>query len=172
MKWQLIKGALMAFPIYIVMGIVGNLIGGLAFAIFNKTKHSNINGFLKVSIFISFFIGAIFFFIMGMFYASYTLFLTIYMAKWLAIILVVFFLLLLSRFTFKEIRSIHEKNIRFASFDFYENGKYFKHSQVVNENVLLGSMLLFPSYIFFLVFNNLADKILFGLNSYLLSFFK
>ena len=106
---------------------------------------------------------------MGMFYATYTLFLTTYMTKWLSIILVVLFLLLLSRYTFKEVRSIHEKNILIASYEFYGKGKYSKHSQVINENVLLGCMLLFPSYVFFLIFNNLADKFSFGLNSWLLS---
>ena len=159
----------MAFPIFIAMGIVANIIGGLIFAIFTKTKNSNINGFLKISIFISFIVGAIFFYLMGMFYATYTLFLTTYMTKWLSIILVVLFLLLLSRYTFKEVRSIHEKNILIASYEFYGKGKYFKHSQVINENVLLGCMLLFPSYVFFLIFNNLADKFSFGLNSWLLS---
>lgn len=162
----------MAFPIFIVMGIVGNLIGVLMLSIFSKTGNDNINGFLKFSIFISFIIGAFFFAIMGMFYASYTLLLTAYKAKWLAVILVVLYLILISRYNFKEVRSLHTKNILFASYDFYEEGKYSKYSQVVNENVLLGCMLLFPSYVFFLFFHNVADKISLGLNSYLTSFFK
>ena len=172
MTWQLIKGALMAFPIFIAMGIVGYIIGALVFSIFIKTKNNNINDFLKISIFISFIIGAIFFYIMGMFYSAYTLFLTTYMTKWLAIVFVVLFLLLLSRYTFKEVRSIHEKNVLIASYEFYDKGKYSKHSQAVNENILLGCVILFPSYIFFLIFNNLSDKLSFGLNSWLLLLIK
>lgn len=172
MTWQLIKGVLMAFAIFVAMGISGNIIGGFAFSIFTKKRSDNINSFLKVSIFISFIIGAIFFYLMGMFYASYTLFLTTYMTKWIAIILVVVFLLLLSRYTFKEVRSIHEKNVLVSPYEFYNKGKYSKHGQVVNENVLLGCMVLFPSYIFFLLFNNLADRLSFGLNSWLMSLIK
>lgn len=162
----------MALTIFIVMGVVGNLIGVIALFIFAKTEKENISGFLKFSIFVSFIIGAIFFAIMGMFYASYTLLLTAYMAKWLAIVLVAFFLILISSYNFKEVRSLHNKNVLFASYDFYDDGKYSKHSRVVNENVLLGCMLLLPAYIFFLIFPNLADKVSFGLNSFLISFFK
>jgi hypothetical protein len=172
MKWFIIKGALMAFPIFIVMGIVGNLFGLMSLSIFSKTGKDNINGFLKFSIFLSFVIGAIFYTIMGMFYASFTLLLTSYMVKWLAIILVAIFLIFIVRYNYKEVRSLHNKNLLFASYDFYDNGKYSKHSQVVNENVLLGFIMLFPAYIFFLIFPSLADKVSFGLNSYLISFFK
>jgi len=170
MTWYIIKGALMALPIFIVMGIVANLIGVLTLSIFGKTEKDNINGFLKFSIFVSFIIGAIFFAVMGMFYASYTLLLTAYIAKWLAIILVTIFLILISSYNFKEVRLLHNKNVLFASNDFFDNGKYSKHSQVVNENILLGCMLLFPAFIFFLIFPSLADKISLGLNSYLISF--
>lgn len=162
----------MAFPIFIAMGLIGNIIGAFAFFLFTKTKSNDINGFLKFSIFISFFIGAIFFYLMGMFYAAFTLSLSTYMAKWLAILLVIIFLILLTRYTFKEVRYIHEKNILIPNYEFYDKGKYLKHIQVVNENILLGCMVLFPSYIFFLIFNNLADKLSFGLNSWLLSFLK
>jgi len=172
MTWFFIKGVLMTFPFFIIMGIVGNLIGVLTLSIFTKTGHQNINGFIKFSIYVSFIIGAFFFGVMGMFYASYTVLLTAYMAKWLAIIVVTLLLISISRYTFKEVRSLHNKTILFASYEFYNEGKYSRHSQVVNENILLGLMLLLPSYIFFLIFDNLADKIFMGLNSYLISFFK
>ena len=96
MTWFFIKGVIMTFPIFIIMGIVGNLIGGLTLSIFTKTgHHKNVKGFLKFSIYVSFIIGAFFFAVMGMFYASYTFLLTSYMAKWLAITLTVIFLLIL-----------------------------------------------------------------------------
>jgi hypothetical protein len=171
MIWDLIKGALMAFPIFIVMGIVGNLIGGLTLAIYSKTGNYNINGFLKISTIVSFIIGGIFFFIMGMFYASYTLHLAINISKWIAVILVTIFLILISIYTFKEVRNLHDKNTLLASYDLFDTGKYRKHRQVVNENILLGSIMLFPSYILFLIFDNLADRVSLGLNSFLMSFY-
>jgi hypothetical protein len=171
MIWDLIKGCLMAFPIFILMGIIGNLIGVLSLAIFSKIGNYNINGFLKISIFISFIVGAVFFFIMGMFYASYTLYLTTNISKWFAVMFVSIFLVLISIYTFREVRNLHNKNILIASYDFFDNGKYRKHRQVVNENILLGSIVLFPSYILFLIFNDLANRLSLGLNSFLMSFF-
>lgn len=169
MTWSIIKGAFMMIPIFILMGITGNIIGASALGIFTKTKSENINGFLKLSIYISYGVGAIFFYIMGMFYASFTLLLANYSAKWLAIIIVSLFLFIISKYTFKEVRLLHNKNVLLAPYEFYEKGKYYKQSQVVNENVLLGVMLIFPCYIFFLIFPGLADKLSFGLNSYLIS---
>ena len=169
MQWHIMKGVLMAFPIFFAMGIIGNIIGALTFFIFTKTKSNNINGFLKFSIILSFIVGVFFFCFTGMFYAAFTVFLYTYMTKWLSIIIVILYLLLLTKYTFKEIRPLHEKNTRIPAYDFYEKGKYFKHMQVVNENILLSCMVLFPSYIFFLIFNDFADKLSFGLNSWLLS---
>lgn len=169
MIWTFIKGCLMMAPIFILLGITGNIVGAVALGIFSKTKSENINSFLKLTIYISYFVGGIFFFIMGMFYASFTLLLTGYMAKWLAIIIVIIFLLIISKYTFKEVHLLHNKNILLGPYEFYEKEKYYKQCQVVNENVLLGCILLFPSYIFFLFFNNIADKLSFGLNSFLIS---
>ncbi len=161
----------MAFPLFIAMGIIGILIGRLIFAMFINSKSENINSFLKLSIWIFFIVGAIFFFIMGMFYASYTLSATTYMPKWLAITLVSILLLLIYSYTFKEIKALHNKNVLFVPSDFYNSRKYFNYGQVVNEYVLSAGLVLLPSYIFFLIFNNLADKLSFGLNSFLMSFF-
>ena len=169
MKWLIVKGALIALPLFIVMGLLGNLVGVLTFFIFLRLKKGTFNGFLKFSTFVSFAIGALLFAIMGMFYASFTSLLTTYIAKWLAIIIVIILLFLISRYNFKEVRLLHSKNIRLSTHEFYGDEKYLKHIQFVNENVLLGCMLLFPSFIFFLIFPSLADKISLGLNSYLLS---
>lgn len=165
-----IKGALLALPIYVIMGFLGNLIGVLMLNVFSKTKNDNINSFLKISIYVFFSIGALFFSVMGMFYASYTLLLYQYLSKWLATTLVVLYLILLSRFNSKEIRSLHTKTSNFSSYDFYQEGKYSKYCQFVGENLLLGGLVLLPSFIFFLYFNNLTEKLSFELNSFLLSF--
>jgi hypothetical protein len=168
MTWTFVKGGLMMVPIFIIMGIIGNLVGAIALGIFTKSKSENINSFLKLTIYLSYFVGAVFFLLMGMFYASFTLLITCYMAKWLAIILVSIFLLIINKYTFKEVRLLHNKNILLGPYEFYEKEKYYKQSHVVNENVLLGGMLIFPAYIFFLIFNGLADKLSFGFNSYLI----
>lgn len=162
------------------MGLIGNLVGIISFTLFLKKYPTEvdvtirINHFLKTTIWICFFVGGLFFIIMGMLYASFTLLLSTHIVKWLAIILVVIFLLVINTYIFKEVKSLNQKNILFLDFDFYHTNKkkYSNYTQVVNQNVLSGGLLLLPSYIFFLIFNELADKLSFGLNSFLLSFIK
>lgn len=172
MIWTLIKGGLIMAPIFIIMGIVGNIIGAIALIIFLKLKGENINRFLKLTIYVSYFIGGISFIIMGMFYSSFTLFLIEYMPKWFAVIIILLFLSTITKYTFQEIRLLHSKNILLAPYEFFEKEKFLKQSQVVSENILIGVVFVFPAYIFFLIFNDLADSLSFGLNSFLISLIK
>lgn len=174
MKWYLIKGGLIIFPLFIAMGLIANLIGLLSFFIFSKSN-KYINDFLKISIWISFFIGFIGFSYMGMFYASYTLTLTPYMVKWLAIIIVLSFILVIVYYSSKEYKSLTRKTIAFnyGHFQFHpRNNPYINHSQIVNQSVFQACPMLLISFIFFLFFNGLADTLSFGLNSFLLSLIK
>lgn len=172
MLWFILKGVLMALLIFVIMGIVGNIVCGMVFFLFSATSNQNIKRFLRLSVSISFTIGLFFFFVMGMFYASYTLLLAEHFAKWLVITFTIIFLLIMYRYTFKEVQSLHKKNALISAYEFYKKDKYLKHIRVVNESILLGGIILLPSYIFFLIFNNLADTLSLGINSYLISFFK
>ncbi len=174
MKWYLLKGTLMLFPFFISMGVIGNLVGLVSFFIYSKSN-KRLEEFLKISIWISFFIGFVFFLIMGMFYATYSLTLTHFMKKWLAIIIVLIIILITVYYSNKEFKEITKKTFRLTDADFMIDGTinpYINHGQVVNQALFSSSPFILISYIFFLIFNGLADTLSFGLNSYLISFFK
>ena len=157
------------------MGLIGNIAGFISFSLHKNLKTPE-NNFEKRSIRISYFIGLIMFAIMGMFLASFVLSLSKYTSMWLAIPLGLLFVLLVYYYSGKEAKEIAKRRINRTVNDFnnlsldeVKMNTYRKHSTIVNQNVLYGSISLIPSYIIFLVFNRLADTLSFGLNSYLLS---
>ena len=172
MKWYLIKSGFIILSLFLTMGLIGNIIGLITFTISSKLRKS-IDDFLKISIWISFFVGLIGFVIMGMFYATYALSLTTYITKWLAISLVLVLILIIIFYSRKEYLALSKKTIHFNYGDFQFNRvskPYANHSQVVNQSILSSYPFLIISYVIFLIFNDWADKFSFGLSSYLMSF--
>lgn len=160
------------FPLFIAMGLIANIVGLLSFTIFSKLRKP-IDVFIKISIWISSIIGLIGFSVIGMFYATFTLSLTIFFKKWFAITIVSIFILIIISYASKEYLTLSKKNAYLNYSDFQldpTNKPYYNHSKIVNQYVLQSYPYLSFSYIFFLIFNGLADKLSFGLISYFMSF--
>ena len=173
MTWYLIKGFLVVFGVFIAMALIGNFIGIVQFSLYKNAR-----SFEKYSIRISFIIGMLSFIIMGMFLASFAYSLVNQMSLWLSVSLTLFFVLSIHYLTYKETRemTVRRMNRQASEINNLEihhiKNTFSKHSQIINQNVLNGYIALLPSCIFFLIFNSLADKFSFGLNSYLLNLIK
>lgn len=169
MTWFLIKGLLLLFAFFILTGTIGNLFGWLFF----KLSKSLNNGWLLVASTIFLIIFSILCFsFMGLFYASFTYALTTYIKLWLAIIIVSVFVIYVYIHTVKEYMKLKNK-LQSDEFNFNpHNSEYHIRNHVNTKTILSSGYFIVLSYIFFLVFNNLAGKFSFGLNSYLLSLIK
>lgn len=167
-----LKGLLMLFPIYLAMGIVGNLVGALLLLLFTVIKKTSVDLYLFISTLICSIVGMIFFAILGMFYAAFALFISSYISLWITIAVTVVFLVVLTKYNYRAILKLHYKNKSIKIYDFDDTANYYKNIQLVNESILLGWITLFPSFILFLIFPTLSDKLSFGLSSYLITLIK
>jgi hypothetical protein len=169
MTWFLIKGLLLLFAFFILTGTIGNLFGWLFF----KLSKSLNNDWLLVAstIFLIIFSILCFSFI-GLFYASFTFALTTYMKLWLAIIIVSVFVISIYIHTVKEYLKLKNK-LQSEDFNFNpRNSEYHIRNHVNTKTILSSGYFIVLSYIFFLIFQNLADKFSFGLTTSILSLIK
>lgn len=169
MTWFLIKGLLLLFAFFIASGTIGNICGWLFFKLSKVLK----NEWLLVAstIFLITFSIASFSF-MGLFYASFTYALTTYMKLWFAIIIVSIFILYFYIHTVKEYMKLKNK-LQSDEFNFNtRNSEYHIRNHVNTKTILSSGYFIVLSYIFFLIFNSLADIFSFGLSSWLLSLLK
>lgn len=169
MTWFLIKGLLLLFAFFILTGTIGNLFGWLFF----KLSKSLNNGWLLVASTIFLIIFSILCFsFMGLFYASFTYALTTYMKLWFAIIIVSVFIVYIYIHTVKEYMKLKTK-LQSDEFNFNpRNCEYHIRNHVNTKTILSNGHFIVLSYIFFLIFQNIADKFSFGLNSSILSLIK
>ena len=169
MTWFLIKGFLLLFAFFIATGTIGNLFGWLFF----KMSKSLNNDWLPLAstIFLILF-SILCFSFMGLFYASFTYALTTYMKLWFAIVIVSIFIIYIYIHTVKEYMKLKNK-LQSDEFNFNpRNSEYHIRNHVNTKTILSNGHFIVLSYILFLIFNNLADKVSFGLNSYVLSLIK
>ena len=160
----------MLFAFFISTGVIATIFGWLFFKL--SKKLNNDWPIVACTIFLLIF-SILSFSLMGLFYASYTHALTKYMKLWLAIIAVSVFIIYIYIHTVKEYMKLKNKLHSNASYlDLSEITNFSIHNRLNTKTVFSSGHFLVISYIFFLIFNNLADKLSFGLNSYLLSFFK
>lgn len=169
MTWFLIKGLLMLFAFFILTGTIGNLFGWVFFKLSKGLKN---DWLLVVSTLFLIIFSILCFSFMGLFYASFTYALTTYMKLWLAIIIVSVFIIYVYMHTVREYMKIKSK-LQSDEFNFNtRNSEYHIRNHDNTKTILSSGYFIVLSYIFFLIFNNLADKLSFGLNSWLLSFLK
>lgn len=169
MAWFLIKGLLLLFAFFITTGIIGNLFGWLFFKL---SKILNNEWLLVASTTFLIIFSILCFSFIGLFYASFTHALTAYMKLWFAIIIVSVFIVYVYIHTVKEYKKLKNK-LQSDEFNFNpHNSEYHIQNHVNTKTILSCGVFIVLSYIIFLIFNNLADKFSFGLNSYLLSFIK
>jgi len=143
MTWFLIKGLLLLFAFFIFTGTIGNLFGWLLVA---------------STIFLIIF-SILCFSFMGLFYASFTYALTTYMKLWFAIIIVSVFIIYIYIHTVKEYMKLKTK-LQSDAFNFNPlNSEYYIRNHVNTKTILSSGHFIILSYIFFLIFNNLADKL-------------
>lgn len=169
MTWFLIKGLLLLFAFFILTGTIGNLFGWLFFKLSKKLN----NDWLLVASTIFLIIFSILCFsFMGLFYASFTHALTAYMKLWFAIIIVSVFIVYVYIHTVREYMKLKNK-LQSDEFNFNpHNSEYHIRNHINTKTILSSGHFIVLSYVFFLIFNNLADKFSFGLTSFLLSLIK
>ena len=169
MTWFLIKGLLLLFAFFIATGIIGNLFGWLFFKL---SKGLNNDWLLVASTIFLIIFSIVCFSFMGLFYASFTYALTTYMKLWFAIIIVSIFIIYVYIHTVREYMKL-KKKLQSDEFNFNpSNSEYHIRNHVNTKTILSSGSFIVLSYIFFLIFNNLAEKFSFGFNSWLLSLLK
>ena len=169
MTWFLIKGLLLLFTFFILTGTIGNLFGWLFFKL---SKRLNNEWLLVASTIFLIIFSILCFSFMGLFYATFTHALTAYIKLWFAIIIVSVFIVYVYIHTVKEYMKL-KKKLQSDEFNFNpHNSEYHIRNHVNTKTILSSGIFIVLSYIFFLIFNNLADKFSFGLSSYLLSLIK
>ena len=169
MTWFLIKGLLLLFAFFILTGTIGNLFGWLFFKL---SKKLNNEWLLVASTIFLIIFSIICFSFIGLFYASYTHALTKYMKLWFAVIIVSVFIIYIYIHTVKEYMKLKNKLQSDAFIYNPHNSEYYIRNHVNTKTILSSGYFIVISYIFFLIFNNLADTLSFGINSYLLSLIK
>lgn len=169
MTWFLIKGLLLLFAFFISTGTIGNMFGWLFFKLSSKLN----NDWLLVASTIFLIIySASAFSLIGMFYASYTYALTTYMKLWFAIVIVSVFIIYIYIHTVREYMKLKNK-IQSDEFNYNPHiSEYHKRHHVNTKIILSNGLFIVLSFVFFLIFNEFADKFSFGLNSSILSLLK
>jgi hypothetical protein len=169
MTWFLIKGLLLLFVFFILIGSIGNIFGWLFYKLSKKIKSELPLLVSDIFLIIS---SILCFLFMGLFYASFTFALTIYMKLWAAVIIVSPLIISIYYNSFKEWNKLENK---LQSVEYKFNLTITEYNKLTNHNnriILMNCYLIVLSYIFFLIFNNLANSFSLGLNNYLLSLIK
>ena len=167
MVWFLIKGLLLLFVFFIATGTIGNLFGWLFYKL---SKSFETSWFLLISTIFLIVFSIVCFSFMGIFYASFAYALTTYIKLGFAIVIVSAFVLYIYIHTVKEYIKLKNK-LRSDYFNLNKS-EYHIQSHVNTKIIFSTGHFILLSYIFFLIFNNLADKFSFGLTTWILSLIK